>query len=199
MVLLDILLIASGVFLLVYGGLLFRFALAVGAFVLGFSLSMWLLSTQPVATRLLISMAAGGIVAIIGYSLVKMILHFAGAILGTMLTLVILSLMPAWLPDIVILIFIVAGAGVVGFFGNRFGDWVIILATTLAGAYGILLGLVHLFPFVMGVSGEYLSARIPFTAPAFLVFTILFVTGVLAQFEIRRVRGRYVNFRNPVP
>lgn len=38
MVLLDILLIASGVFLMVYGGRLFRFALAVGAFVLGFSI-----------------------------------------------------------------------------------------------------------------------------------------------------------------
>lgn len=198
MFLMDILLIASGMFLLVYGGLLFRFALAVGAFVLGFSLSMWLLSSQPVTTRLLISMVAGGIIAIIGYSLVKMILHFAGGILGSMLALTFLSLLPAWLPDILILISIVAGAGVVGFFGNRFGDWVIILATTLAGAYAILLGLVHLFPYVIGISGEYLSARIPFTAPAFLVFAILLITGILAQFEIRRVRGRYVNLGKPV-
>ncbi len=195
MFLLDLLLIASGVFLLVYGGLLFRFALAVGAFVLGFSLSMWLLSSQPVTTRLLISMVAGGIIAIIGYSLVKMILHFAGGILGSMLALTILSLLHAWLPDIMILISIVASAGVVGFFGNRFGDWVIILATTLAGAYAILLGLVYLFPYVLGISGEYLSARIPFTAPAFLVFAIMLITGILAQFEIRRVRGRYVNLR----
>jgi len=45
----------------------------------------------------------------------------------------------------------------------------------------------------MGVGPDYLSARIPFTTPAFLVFLIFLITGILAQFEIRRVRGRYVN------
>ena len=195
MFLLDILLIASGVFLLVYGGRLFRLALAVGAFVLGFSLSMWLLSSQPVAARLLISLVAGGIIALVGYMLVKMILHFAGAILGAMLALVILSLLPVPLSNALVLIAVAAGAGIVGFFGNRLGDWVIILATTLAGAYAILLGLAHLFPLAMGVGPDYLSARIPFTTPAFFVFVIFLITGILAQFEIRRVRGRYVNLR----
>jgi hypothetical protein len=127
--------------------------------------------------------------------LVKMVLHFAGAILGAMLALVILSLLPVSLPDAVILIAVIAGAGVVGFFGNRMGDWVIILATTLAGAYAILLGLAHLFPLALGVGPDYLSARIPFTTPAFFVFVVFLITGILAQFEIRRVRGRYVNFR----
>ena len=193
--LLDILLMVSGVFLLVYGGMLFRFTLAVAGFVLGFSLSMWLLSSQPVAARLLISLVAGGIIAFVGYTLIKMILHFAGGILGAMLALVILSLLPVPLPNALSLIAVVAGAGIVGFFGNRLGDWVIILATTLSGAYAILLGLAHFFPLAMGVGPDYLSARIPFTAPAFLVFVIFLVTGILAQFEIRRVRGRYVNIR----
>lgn len=195
MFLLDILLIASGVFLLVYGGKLFRFALAVGAFVLGFSLSMWVLSSQPVAARLLISLVIGGIIAFVGYMLVKMILHFAGGILGAMVALVILSLLPVSLPTALSLIAIVAGAGVIGFFGNRLGDWVVILATTLSGAYAILLGLAHLVPQAMGVGPDYLSAQIPFTTPAFLVFLIFLITGILAQFEIRRVRGRYVNLR----
>ena len=156
---------------------------------------MWLLSSQPVAVRLLISLVAGGIIAFVGYMLVKMILHFAGAILGATLTLVIISLLPVPLSSALVLIPVIAGAGVVGFFGNRLGDWVIILATTLSGAYTILLGLVHLFPLAMGVGPDYLSVRIPFTAPAFLVFVIFLVTGILAQFEIRRVRGRYVNLR----
>jgi hypothetical protein len=86
------LLIACGVFLLVYGGKLFRFALAVGAFVLGFGFSMWLLSSQLVAARLLISLVVGGIIAFVGYMLVKMVLHFAGGILGAILALLILSL-----------------------------------------------------------------------------------------------------------
>jgi hypothetical protein len=195
MVMIDILLIASGVFLLVYGGRLFRFALAVAAFVLGFSLSMWLLASQPVAARLLISLAAGGVIAIIGYMLVKMILHFAGAILGAVLALVVLSLLPVFWPNVLVVIAVIVGAGVVGFFGNRLGDWVIILATTLSGAYAILFGLAHLFPQSMGVGPDYFSAQVPFSAPAFLVFVIFLVTGILAQFEIRRVRGRYVNLR----
>jgi hypothetical protein len=195
MFILDILLIASGVFLLVYGGRLFRFALAVGGFVLGFSLAMWLLASQPLAARLLISLVAGGVIAIIGYTLVKMILHFAGGILGAVLALVILSLLPVSLPEALALIVVLAGAGVAGFFGNRLGDWVIILATTLSGAYAILLGLAHLLPQSMGVGPDYFSAQVPFSAPTFLVFVIFLVTGILAQFEIRRVRGRYVNLR----
>lgn len=195
MFLIDLLLIACGVFLLVYGGRLFRFALAVGGFVLGFGLSMWLLSSQPVASRLLISLVAGGVIALVGYLTVKMVLHFAGAILGIVLVLVVLSLLPVPLPDSVSLIALVAGAGVAGFFGNRLGDWVIMLATTLAGAYAVLLGLAHLFPAALGLGPDYLSARIPFSMPAFMVFLILLVTGILAQFEIRRVRGRYVNLR----
>lgn len=195
MFLLDILLVACGVFLLVYGGKLFRFALAVGGFVLGFSLAMWLLSSQPVAARLLISLVVGGIIALVGYLLVKMVLHFAGGLLGAILAMLILSLLPVPLPSPLGLILVIAGAGVVGFFGNRLGDWVIILATTLTGAYAILLGLAHLFPLALGVGQDYVSTRIPFTAPAFIVFVVFLVTGILAQFEIRRVRGRYVNFR----
>jgi hypothetical protein len=195
MFLLDILLIASGVFLLVYGGRLFRFALAVGGFVLGFQLSMWLLSSQPSATRLLISLVVGGVAALAGYLLVKMVLHFAGVLLGATLAMVVLSLLPVRLPDFLSLVALIAGAGLVGFFGNRMGDWVIILATTLSGAYAILLGLTHLFPQTWGVGPDYLSARIPFSAPIFMVFVTFLITGILAQFEIRRVRGRYVNLR----
>lgn len=194
MFLMDLLLIACGVFLLVYGGLLFRFTLAVGGFILGFSLSMWLLSSQPVTARLLVSLVVGGAIALIGYMVVKLVLHFAGAILGAALALVILSLLPVPLPSFLGLISVIAGAGVVGFFGNRLGDWVIILATTLSGAYALLLGVAHLFPLTLGIGPDYLSARIPFTLPAFFIFVVFLITGILAQFEIRRVRGRYVNF-----
>lgn len=195
MFVIDILMIAAGVFMLVYGGRLFRFALAVGAFVLGFSLAMWLLSSQPIVARLLISLVVGGIIAFVGYTLVKMVLHLAGAILGAILALVILSLLPVPLPEFMGLLAVIVGAGAVGFFGNRLGDWVIILATTLAGAYAILLGLAHLFPLAFGVGPDYLSARVPFTTPAFMVFLVFLITGILAQLEIRRVRGRFVNIR----
>jgi hypothetical protein len=144
---------------------------------------------------LLISLVVGGIIAFVGYMLVKMVLHFAGGILGAILALLILSLLPISLSPTLGVILVIAGAGVVGFFGNRLGDWKIILATTLTGAYAILLGLTYLFPLAMGVGSDYLSTRIPFTGPAFIVLVTFLITGILAQFEIRRVRGRYVNIR----
>lgn len=194
-ILIGLVLIACGVFLLVYGGMLFRFALAVGFFILGFSISMWLLSTQPATIRWLVSLVIGGVLALVGYLLVKMMLHMAGALLGTVLVLLILSVLPTVLPNLVVVILLLVGAGVVGFYGSRLGDWVIILSTTVAGAYAIVVALLRLFPPMMGVGADYALAQIPFTGQAMIIFFILFITGMLAQLEIRRVRGRYVNFQ----
>jgi len=188
----GIMLAACGIFLLVYGGLLFRFSMAVGFFVLGFSLSSWLFAAQPDLIRILISLVVGGVLALVGYALVRMVLHIAGALLGAVAVLLLLSLLPIAMPSSLSVILIVAGAGAVGFFGNRLGDWVIILATTLAGAYAVIAGLIRLFPAAVEVSADYVSAYIPFTGPAFAVFLIVFLIGVLAQQRIRALRGRYV-------
>jgi hypothetical protein len=190
---LGLLLVACGVFLLVYGGKLFRFALAVALFVLGFSLASWLLAGQTLTLRLIISLVTGGVLAIAGFALVRAALHIAGALLGAVLALIILSVVPATLPDIVGLVVIIAAAALVGFFGNRLGDWVIILATTLVGAYAVLWGLTRMFPVIAGVTTDYTSAYVPLSAPAIVIFLTVFAIGVLAQLEIRRVRGRYVN------
>lgn len=193
----GILLAACGVFLLVYGGLLFRFSLAAGLFVLGFSLASWLFAGQEDLIRILISLVAGGVLAVAGYALVRMVLHIAGALLGAVLVLLILSLLPfsldGTLGSLVSILLIVAGAAVVGFFGNRLGDWVIILATTLAGAYAVIFGLTRMFPTAVGVATDYASAYLPFTGPALAVFIIVFATGALAQQRIRSLRGHFVH------
>ncbi len=193
----GILLAACGVFLLVYGGLLFRFSLAVGLFVVGFSLASWLFASQTDLIRILISLVAGGALAIVGYALVRMVLHIAGALLGAVAVLLILSLLPISLDgtmgSIVSIVLILAGAGVVGFFGNRLGDWVIILSTTLAGAYAVVLGLTRMFPTAVGAAADYASAYVPFTGPALAVFVIVFATGAPAPHRIRSLRGHYVN------
>lgn len=195
----GIVLAACGIFLLVYGGLLFRFSMAVGFFVLGFSLASWLFSSQPDLIRILISLVVGGALAAVGYALVRMVLHIAGGLLGAVLVLLILSLLPISLGgtagNILSIVLIAAGAGVVGFFGNRLGDWVIILATSLAGAYAVILGLTRMFPQAVEASTEYVasgSAYVPFTAPAFAVFVIVLLIGALAQERIRSMRGRFV-------
>ena len=189
---LGLLLVACGIFLLVYGSMLFRFAIAVGGFVLGFSLASWLFAGQTDAIRLLISFVSGGVLAVLGYSLVNLALYLAGGILGAVLALVILSLLRI---DVAIinLIVVLVGAGLVGFFGKRLGDWVMMLATSLAGAYAVIYGLANMFPVAVGKTPGDMSASIPFTGPAFAVFLIVLVIGLLAQFQIRSVRGRYVN------
>ncbi|MEJ5248548.1 MAG: hypothetical protein WHS90_12315 [Caldilinea sp.] len=189
----GIVLIASGIFLLVYGGLLFRFSLAVGFFVLGFSLASWSFSGQEDVIRILISLVVGGVLAGLGYALVRIVLHTAGALLGAVLMLLLLSLLPVKTPEFLSVILIAAGLGVVGYFGDRLGDWSIILATSLAGAYAIVLGLTRMFPAAVEVGADYASAYVPFTGPAFAVFVIVFLIGALAQDRIRSVRGRYVN------
>lgn len=191
----GIVLAACGIFLLVYGGLLFRFSMAVGFFVIGFSLASWLFSTQPDLIRILISLVVGGALAAVGYMLVRMVLHIAGGLLGAVLVLVVLSLLPFDMPSFLSIILILAGAGAVGFFGNRLGDWVIILATALAGAYAVVLGLTRMFPNAVEASADYVasgSAYVPFTGAAFAVFVIVALIGVLAQDRIRSLRGRFV-------
>ena len=190
---LGLVLVACGIFLLVYGGLLFRFALAVGGFVLGFSLASWLLAGQPDTIRLLISFVTGGVLAVVAYALVRMSLYIAGGILGAVLVLLVMSFLPFAMPSFMNVILVIVGAGVVGFFGRRLGDWVVILATTLLGGYAVLAGLTRMFPAMMGVDAAYSSAQVPVTGPAIVIFLIVFVIGALAQFQIRRIRGRYVN------
>lgn len=191
----GIVLAACGIFLLVYGGLLFRFSMAVGFFVIGFSLASWLFSSQTDLIRILISLVVGGALAAVGYALVRMVLHLAGGLLGAVLVLLVLSLLPFNMPSFLNIIIILAGAGVVGFFGNRLGDWVIILATALAGAYAVVLGLTRMFPTAVEASADYVasgSAYVPFTGAAFAVFVIVFLIGALAQDRIRSLRGRFV-------
>lgn len=191
----GIVLAACGIFLLVYGGLLFRFSMAVGFFVLGFTLASWLFSAQEDLIRILISLVVGGVLAAVGYMLVRIVLHLAGGLLGAVLVLIVLSLLPLNMPSFLNIIIILAGAGVVGYFGNRLGDWVIILATSLAGAYAVVLGLTRMFPTAVEASAEYVSsgsAYVPFTGPAFAVFVVVALIGALAQDRIRSLRGRFV-------
>jgi len=190
--LVGLVMIGCGIFLLVYGGMLFRFSLAVGLFILGFSLASWLFSALDPVLQFVISLVAGAILAGVGFAMVRLALYLAGGVLGAVLVLIIASLLPGTLPSWLTIILVIAGAGVIGFFGNRLGDWVIILATTLAGAYAVVLGLTEIFPqAVTGSAAAYNTAQIPFSGPAFAVFLTVLAIGVLAQWQIRMVRGRY--------
>lgn len=191
MVFMGVLLIACGIFMLVYGGMLFRFTIAVCAFVIGFLIATSLLASQPQSIQWLVGFVAGGALALVTFSLVRAVLHIAGGILGAIVVLLILSLLPFGLGPFLSLVALIAGAGLIGFFGNRLGDWIIILATTLTGAYAATYGLMAMFPDIFPATEN--SALINFTGPALAMFVVLFVIGALSQYQIRSVRGRFVN------
>ncbi len=196
MVGIGLLLTACGVFLLVYGTILFRFALAVAGFVLGFALAWWLTQSQGTAVQILVGLVAGGIAAAVLFLVVRIGLYIAGGLLGAVAALVLLSLFRienVW----VNLALIVAGGGLVVFFGRRLGLWLTVGATSLTGAYAAVYGLSQVFPETTGGFDADPTARIPFTGPAFAVFLVLLAVGILAQLQIARVRDRYVNRAGP--
>jgi hypothetical protein len=188
----GLLVICSGVFIGVYGSMLFRFALAAMGFGLGFLGALTLLSDQPATTRLLIALAAGGIVAIALYTLVRFGIYVAGAIFGLVLSFVVSSLLAIfssqpsrWLVTILALI----GAGAGGFLAPRFASLAIILATSAASAYLIVNGIQIWYAKDLEVTYDNpataLSNRL-----SLIVFLIVFAMAFLSQFAMRTLRSR---------
>ena len=68
-----------------------RFALAVGGFVIGFALGWWLLDSATEAAQIIVAFALGGVVAIVGYAVVRIGVYLAGGLLGALLALIVLS------------------------------------------------------------------------------------------------------------
>jgi hypothetical protein len=137
--------------------MLFRFVIAVLGFVIGFWLIMTILPATNDVLRVTLAIIVGGIGAAILYSLFRLSLHIAGALLGGVVVMAVLALV-GWIGNgdfgVVSWILVIAGAVVVGFFGNRLGDAVISLATALAGAAAIVAGLSKLFSSVVPTSDD---------------------------------------------
>jgi hypothetical protein len=129
--------IAAGIFVCVYGNVLFRFVIAVLGFLIGFWLIMAIFPATNNALRVVLAIVVGGIGAAILYSLFRLALHVAGALLGAVVVMTVLALI-GWIGNgnfgVISWILVIAGAVVVGFFGNRPGNAIIPLATALAGA-----------------------------------------------------------------
>jgi hypothetical protein len=188
----GIVLIAAGVFISVWGTLLFRFALAMMGFGVGFLLAMRIFEGQDEAARVLIAFAAGGVGAIALYALIGLSLYAAGAILGLVVGVAVTAIIDIFAdrPDgIVALILTVGGAGLGAFFGRRLGDMIILLATSGAGAMMIVSGIAVLFE--SRIESETtdptsnLAQRLTFA-----LFIIFFAVSALAQFNYRRLQRR---------
>ncbi|MGN6030596.1 MAG: TM7S3/TM198-like domain-containing protein [Thermomicrobiales bacterium] len=188
----GLLVICSGVFIGVYGSMLFRFALAAMGFGLGFLGTLTVLSNQGTSTRVLIALAVGGVAAVALYSLVKFGIYIAGAIFGLVLSFVVSSLLSIvsaqpghWLVTVLALV----GAGAGGFLAPRFASLAIILATSAASAYLIVNGIQVWYANDLDVHyanpGTALSNRL-----SLIVFLIVFAMAFLSQFAMRTLRSR---------
>jgi hypothetical protein len=193
-ILLGLVTVAAGIFVCVYGNMLFRFVMAVLGFVIGFWLIMSIFPTTNDALRIILAIVVGGIGAAILYSLFRLALHIAGALLGAVVVMAVLALV-GWVGNgdfgVVSWLLVIAGAAVVGFFGNRLGNAVISLAAALAGAATIVAGLSKLFSSVVSTSDD--PIRIMSNGFAFVLFVVIAIISALAQLQIADLRRRLLN------
>jgi hypothetical protein len=183
--------IAAGIFVCVYGNVLFRFVIAVLGFLIGFWLIMAIFPATNNALRVVLAIVVGGIGAAILYSLFRLALHVAGALLGAVVVMTVLALI-GWIGNgnfgVISWILVIAGAVVVGFFGNRLGNAIIPLATALAGAAAVVVGVSKLFSSVVSTSGD--PIKIMSNGFAFVLFLIIAIISALAQLQIADLRRR---------
>lgn len=189
----GLVIVAAGVFVSVYGNMLFRFVLAVVGFAIGFYAMMAIIPSTNVALQLLLAIIVGGILAAVFYGLFRLSLHIAGALLGAVIVLAVLALIgwvgPGTDMGIFSWILVLAGAGVVGFLGNRLGNAIIPLATSLVGAALVVLGLSKMFAQNIGATSNDPIAVLS-GGFGFVLFVVLAVISALAQFQIADLRRR---------
>jgi hypothetical protein len=171
--------------------LLFRFVIAVLGFLIGFWLIMAIFPATNDVLRVALAIVVGGIGAAVLYSLARLALHVAGALLGAVVVMTVLSLI-GWMGGgnfgTISWILVIAGAAVVGFFGDRLGQSIIPLATALAGAAAVVAGLSKLFADVVSTSDD--PIRIMSNGFAFVLFLIIAIISALAQLQIADLRRR---------
>lgn len=191
----GIVLLAAGVFISAYGNRLFRLALGVMGFGVGFLLAMWLTDGQDTAQRLLVSLAIGGIAAIALFTLVKFTIYIAGGIFGLIIALVVSALFSIFGPnlnDVVVTILGVAGLGVGGFFGGRLGNLIVLLASAAAGAFLIMQGFRVLFASRLG--GDLADPTVTLAQRLTIVlFLTFFAVAFLGQYNYRQFRQRVLS------
>jgi hypothetical protein len=184
--------IGAGVFISVYGNLLFRFALAAMGFGIGFLAAMRLFDGQEQTTRVLIAFALGGIAAIVLYSLVKFTVYIAGSVLGLVAGFVVLGVIDIFTtrPDgIVQTIVAVGGAAGGAFLGPRLGNLAVLLASAAAGAFLMVNGLHVLFASQFAAETADPASNIA-TRFSLVIFALLFAIGALGQWNAQRFRQR---------
>lgn len=187
----GLILIAAGVFLIVYGSAYFRYALAAIGFGLGFLGSLGFTIELGLLTRLLIAIGAGLVGAVALYLLVNFSFVIAGAIFGLIVALLLLGILALFAPEppgLLVALLLLAGLGLGAYFGKDLRQLIVLLATTAAGAYLIVSGLGAMYDARLGGDGlqplDHLAQRF-----GLVLFLILFAIGFLTQYLMHGRRG----------
>jgi hypothetical protein len=171
--------------MLLYGTMSFRIVLAAGGFYIGYAIGQWIPGIASSNMQMLISLALGAGLAVAAFYLQKITLNLAGGLLGFVVGLFIVSMLnlpSGWLSWVIIL----ASTILVGIFGDRLGDWILILASSIAGAYAVVGGMNLLFNGDTGATFYDMPRTLPVVA-AFLLFAII---GILSQYQSMNLRRR---------
>lgn len=187
--------VGTGIFLTVYGAMLFKFALAAMGFGIGFMGAVWLLDGQSDTVRILVSMVVGAVVGIVLYTLVRFSMYIAGAILGSVIALAISGFIDILGPkpgNIVQIILLVGGLAGGVFLGPRLGTLVVVLATAAAGAFMVIYGVQIWFSseFESEISDPSGTVDQRLTL---VVFLIVFGISFLGQLNSQKLRDRVLN------
>jgi hypothetical protein len=162
-------------------------ALAALGFGLGAILAWWLTGGQPEVMRVIISLVAGGIGAGALFALIRVGTYIAGGVLGIVAAMFIIAWTGLSSNSTMSLILLAAGAGGIGYFGNRMGSLVIVLAMAAAGAFQVVYGLSILFVDKIAPGATPLDL---FSQPfVLMVFVIVMAISALSQLQLQsRVR-----------
>jgi len=190
----GIALVVGGVFVGIYGEMLFRFVLAMIGFLVAFSAIFLLLKDQSEGVQLLFSVIAGGIGAFALYALFNIGIYVAGAALGAVAGVVIAGLVGLSADDTgwLLLVLVLIGAGGVGFFGPRLGTMIIPLGTSAIAAFMMTYGYLVLFESTF--SADATEPEHEYSRKTLLVlFAMLYALCFLAQWNIANLRRRLLN------
>jgi hypothetical protein len=183
-------LVGCGIFISVYGTLLFRFVLAMIGFAVGFAGALTLTDGQDTGLRLLVGLVAGAIAAGILFGLVRLGLWIAGGIVGIVLALMVASLTNQLDGSGTVVSLLVVAAAVPGaYFGRRLGDWIIILASAGAGALLIVYGLLIWFQDRLGTDLTDPGRNLNENLTLVMVLALAAVSS-LSQYNIVSLRRR---------
>ena len=181
---------AGGIFAAAFGYSLFRFVLAVIGFMVGFSVASSLTSGLDSTVSLFISLGAGIVLAGLGFALIRIGQYIAGALLGMVIALVVLTWLGVESGGVLNLAGLAVGLGIGAFAGRFFGDIIILTATSFIGAYGLVLG--WFITFSTDSSGNLSSALQVNVATIVLMLAIALVGGFGQYMLYRRIRVRRV-------